>query len=171
MAREISAGGVVLHRISEVWHVALIEPQKENSEATKADVKTGRTVLSLPKGLVDAGEKPEATALREVYEETGITAQVVTKLGDTKYVYTRSWGDRQRVFKIVSFYLMRYVSGEINHLAEEMRVEVKRALWVPAGEAGRLMAYSGERKLLQQAQGYLQAQGPWGKTGSREGSP
>jgi 8-oxo-dGTP pyrophosphatase MutT (NUDIX family) len=163
MAREISAGGVVLREISGVWHVALIEPQKENSEPTKSDVKTGPAVLSLPKGLVDAGEKPEATALREVSEETGITAQVVTKLGDTKYVYTRSWGDRQRVFKIVSFYLMRYVSGEIDHLAEEMRVEVKRALWVPAVEASRLMAYSGERKLLLQAQEGLQAQGPWGE--------
>ena len=165
MAREISAGGVVLHKISEVWHVALIEPQKEDTEPTEGAGTPSRAVLTLPKGLVDAGEKPEAAALREVQEETGITAQVVTRLGDSKYVYTRSWGDRQRVFKIVSFYLMRYVSGEIDHLAEEMRVEVKRAHWVPAGEASRLMAYSGERRLLQQAQEYLQAQGLWGKTG------
>ena len=159
MAREISAGGVVLRQISDVWHVALIEPQKESSEPTTAAAKTVRAVLTLPKGLVDAGEKPQATAIREVYEETGITAEAVTKLDDTKYVYTRNWGDGARVFKIVSFYLMRYVSGEIDQLAEEMRIEVKRALWVPLREASRQMAYSTERKVLLQAAEYLQAEG------------
>ena len=168
MPREISSGGVVLRQISGVWHVAVIEPQKnepqkESLKPAKTPRKRSRARLTLPKGLVDAGEKPQATAVREVYEETGITAEVVTKLGDTKYVYTRSWGDGERVFKIVSFYLMRYVSGEIDHLAEEMRVEVKRALWVPLDEASRQMAYSTERKMLQQAQGYLQEQGLSGK--------
>jgi 8-oxo-dGTP pyrophosphatase MutT (NUDIX family) len=165
MTREISAGGVVLREISSVWHVALIEPQKEDSEPAKAFAKPSRAALTLPKGLVDAGEKPQAAAVREVQEETGITAEAVTKLGDSKYVYTRSWGDRQRVFKIVSFYLMRYVSGEIDHLVEEMRVEVRRALWVPLDEASGLMAYDGERKVLQHAQEYLQEQGPPGKAG------
>ena len=33
------------------------------------------------------------------------------KLGDIKYVYVRSWGDQQRVFKIVSFYLFQYSQG------------------------------------------------------------
>lgn len=159
MGREISAGGVVLREVSGVWYVALIEPQKENVEPAEGVAKPGRGVLTLPKGLVDAGEKPQAAAIREVQEETGIRAEAVTKLGDSKYVYTRSWGDRQRVFKIVSFYLMRYLSGEIDQLAEEMRVEVKRALWVPLDGATRLMAYSGERNVLQQAQEYLRAQG------------
>jgi 8-oxo-dGTP pyrophosphatase MutT (NUDIX family) len=67
-------------------------------------------VLALPKGLVDPGEKPLETALREVQEETGVTAELIAKLADIKYVYTRSWGDGSRVFKIVSFYLMRYRS-------------------------------------------------------------
>jgi len=116
-------------------------------------------VLALPKGLVDAGEKPPATAIREVYEETGVTAEMVTKLGDSKYVYTRAWGDGQRVFKIVSFYLMRYVSGEIDNLASDMRIEVKRALWVPLTDAASQLAYSNERKVLRQAEGYLQNHG------------
>ena len=37
-------------------------------------------LLALPKGLVDPGEKPEQTALREVREETGVMATMVTKL-------------------------------------------------------------------------------------------
>jgi 8-oxo-dGTP pyrophosphatase MutT (NUDIX family) len=163
MAREISAGGVVVREISGILHVALIEPQKgdaqkENLKPTSAKTppKRGRAVLALPKGLVDPGEKPQAAALREVLEETGIVAELVTKLADNKYVYVRTWGDRVRVFKIVSFYLMRYVSGEIDNLASDMRIEVKQALWVPLAEAPRQLAYSNERKVLRQAQDYLE---------------
>jgi 8-oxo-dGTP pyrophosphatase MutT (NUDIX family) len=116
-------------------------------------------MLTLPKGLVDAGEKPQAAAVREVLEETGLIAEPVTKLADNKYVYVRTWGDGKRVFKIVSFYLMRYVSGEIDNLASDMRIEVKRALWVPLTDAASQLAYSNERKVLCQAEDYLQNHG------------
>jgi 8-oxo-dGTP pyrophosphatase MutT (NUDIX family) len=172
MPREISAGGVVLRQISGVWHVALIEPrknepqkdepQKENLKAGAKPAKTprkrSRAVLALPKGLLDPGEKPQAAAVREVREETGIVAEPVTKLSDNKYVYVRAWGDGKRVFKIVSFYLMRYLSGEIDSLTSDMRIEVKQALWVPLADAGRQLAYSNERKVLRQAQEYLETQ-------------
>lgn len=159
MTREISAGGVVLRQISGAWHVALIEPQKEGLERAKTSRKRNVAVLCLPKGLVDTGEKPEAAALREVREETGIAAEAVTKLVAIKYVYVRTWGDGERVFKIVSFYLMRYVSGEIDDVAPEMRIEVKRAVWVPLKDAGKQMAYSGERGVILQAQGHVEAHG------------
>jgi 8-oxo-dGTP pyrophosphatase MutT (NUDIX family) len=161
MPREISAGGVVLRQISGVWHVALIEPQKENSKpaTAKAPRKRSRAVFALPKGLVDPGEKPPAAAVREVREETGIVAEPVTKLSDNKYVYVRTWGDGKRVFKIVSFYLMRYVSGEIDNLTSDMRMEVKRALWVPLADGAGQLAYSNERKVLRQAQDYLETRG------------
>jgi 8-oxo-dGTP pyrophosphatase MutT (NUDIX family) len=158
MTREISAGGVVLREIAGVWNVALIEPQKEDSR----DAKTARkrsAVLCLPKGLVDEGEKAEAAAIREVYEETGIKAAVVNKIVDTKYVYVRTWGDGERVFKIVSFYLMRYLSGEIDDVEPEMRIEVKRAMWVPLEGATKQMAYSGERKVVLDAEKYVETHG------------
>jgi 8-oxo-dGTP pyrophosphatase MutT (NUDIX family) len=166
MTREISAGGVVLRQIAGVWHVALIEPRKDepqvespNPTTAKTPRKRSRAILTLPKGLVDAGEKPQAAALREVLEETGVVAEPVTKLSDNKYVYVRTWGDGKRVFKIVSFYLMRYVSGEIDNLASEMRIEVKRALWVPLADATSQLAYSNERKVLRQAKDYLETRG------------
>jgi 8-oxo-dGTP pyrophosphatase MutT (NUDIX family) len=157
MTREISAGGVVIRQISGTWHVALIEPQKENSQPAKASDKSARAVFALPKGLLDAGEKAEVAAIREVFEETGVRAKTITKLADIKYVYTRTWQNNERVFKIVSFFLMHYVSGEINDLVPEMRVEVNRALWLPLSEAPSQMAHSSDRKLLRQAHDYLQA--------------
>lgn len=170
MTREISAGGVVLQQISGVWHVALIEPRKDEPQdepqkespkpaSAKTPRKRSRAILTLPKGLVDAGEKPQAAAVREVLEETGVVAEPVTKLSDNKYVYVRTWGDGKRVFKIVSFYLMRYLSGEIDNLNAEMRIEVKRALWVPLGDATSQLAYSNERKVLRQAEDYLKTHG------------
>ena len=166
MAREISAGGVALRQISGVWQVALIEPQKDEPQketpkpaTAKTPRKRRRAVLALPKGLVDPGEKPQAAAVREVREETGIVAEPVTKLSDNKYVYVRTWGDGKRVFKIVSFYLMRSVSGEIDDLTSDMQIEVKRALWVPLADAASQLAYNNERKVLRQAQDYLEIQG------------
>lgn len=158
MVREFSAGGVVLRRLSGEWQIAAIEPQKEGSERASSRRRSVRkVVLALPKGLVDAGEKPDQTAIREVREETGITASLITKLTDIRYVYVRSWGDQERVFKIVSFYLLRYVSGSIDDVTPEMRVEVRHALWLPLEEANRKLAYNGERQVVRKAQEYLKS--------------
>jgi len=139
--------------------MAAIEPQKEPSVAGSVQrrKKTAQKMfLALPKGLVDEGEKPEQTAVREVREETGLVAVPVTKLGDVKYVYVRSWGDQQRVFKIVSFYLLRYESGRIDEIATEMRIEVKRALWIPLQGADRQLSYRGEKDMVLRAQRYVE---------------
>ena len=109
-------------------------------------------VYTLPGGGVELGETLEEAVIREVREETGITAEVVTKLADNKYVYVRKWSDGARVFKIVSFYLMRYVRGEIDELTSDMRIEVKQALWVPLDEATTRLEHSSERKVLKLAQ-------------------
>jgi len=155
MLREISAGGVVVRKRDGNPWMAVIElpPQADRSAGSPA--RKAKPVLALPKGLVDKGEKPVETALREVYEETGVTAEVITKLSDIKYIYTRSWAGGERVFKIVSFYLMRYLSGRINDIAPEMRIEVARAQWVPLADAQKLLAYKGERQMAQRALEYL----------------
>ena len=157
MVREISAGAVVVRKTADGWSMAAIVPQRTAPAFRPAKRASQKMLLALPKGLVDPGEEPQQTALREVLEETGLTASLISKLGDVKYVYVRSWGDKQRVFKIVSFYLFRYESGRIDEISQEMRVEVQRSLWIPLEEGARKLAYRGERDMVHRAQEYLKS--------------
>ncbi len=148
MTREFSAGGVVVRQMRGRWWLTAIEPAGRSPSGKK-------TIWALPKGLVDEGERPEQTALREVREETGVEATLVGKLGDIKYVYTRSWAGGERVFKVVSFYLLRYVSGKLGEIAPEMRIEVGRVEWIPLEDAPRQLAYKGEREMAAKALEYV----------------
>jgi 8-oxo-dGTP pyrophosphatase MutT (NUDIX family) len=138
MERELSAGGVVVRRLRGRWMLAAIRPGGKPPGT-----------WALPKGLIDDGERPEATALREVREETGVEARLVGKLGDVRYVYTRRGGER--VFKVVSFYLLRYSRGRLGDVPAAFRHEVAEARWLPLEEAPRLLAYGGERELAERA--------------------
>ena len=157
MVREISAGGVVIRNGKSGWRMAAIELPLASGTPRSTVAHRPKRVIALPKGLVDPGEPPLEAALREVREETGITAVPIAKLADIKYVYVRSWGDGERVFKIVSFYLLRYHSGRINDIAPEMRIEVKRAFWTPLQEAAALLSYKGERDIARLGVEYLRS--------------
>ncbi len=154
MQREFSAGGALVHYMEEHWWIAAIEPQ---SEKQQSGAKRRRNVLALPKGLVDPGEKPDQTAVREVHEETGVEGTLITKLKDIKYFYVRSWGDGERVFKVVSFYLLLYRAGRLGDITPEMRREVKAAHWLPLEEAPGKLAYKGEREVAAAALAYISA--------------
>ena len=104
----------------------------------------GGTVLALPKGHIDPGESAAEAAQREVREEAGISGELVEKLGDVKYWYSRGG---ERVMKIVSFFLFRYQSGSV----QDHDHEVDSAEWVPLDDAPRLLAYRGERDMAEAA--------------------
>jgi 8-oxo-dGTP diphosphatase len=144
--REFSAGGVLVRRLQGHWMFAAIRPR-------------GRPegLWALPKGNIDPGERPEETAVREVEEETGARGRAAGKLGDVRYVYTQSWGeDRgERVFKVVSFYLVRYSGGRLGEISDEMRREVDEARWFPLAESGDVLAYAGEREMAEKARAAL----------------
>ncbi|MGZ8698085.1 MAG: NUDIX hydrolase [Gaiellaceae bacterium] len=105
-------------------------------------------VWALPKGNVSRGEPPEATAVREVAEETGIQSVSTGKLGDVRYVYTRGGN---RIFKVVSFYLLRYRKGRIGDIPAQFRHEVDEVRWLPLEDAPRLLSYKGEREMAEKA--------------------
>lgn len=156
MAREISAGGVVVRHMRGAWYMAVIEPAGKGGNA-RPGRNPAKGVLALPKGLVDQGEKPEQTAVREVHEETGLRVTLLGKLGDIKYVYIRSWGDGEKVFKIVSFYLLKYASGEIGEITPAMRQEVSRAEWIRLADAAKLLSYKGERDMAAAAAAHIES--------------
>ena len=145
MEREFSAGGVLVRRLAGRWVVAAIRP-------------TGKPdgLWALPKGHIDPGESAEEAALREVVEETGAGGKPVGKLGDVKYVYTRRGGGR--IFKVVSFYLVRYGHGRLGEIDDSMRVEVADVRWLPLEDAPRLLAYGGEREMAKKALATLHGQ-------------
>jgi ADP-ribose pyrophosphatase YjhB (NUDIX family) len=160
MVREISAGGVVLRKIRGRWFVAVIEPHMKRPKplaksSNSKRKKVSTAVKALPKGAVDEGEKADQTALREINEETGLSADLIDKLADIKYVYVRQWGDRAKVFKIVTFYLLLYRSGRIGKISQAMRIEVQKAFWLPLDEAPAALSYKGEREVAKLALQYV----------------
>jgi 8-oxo-dGTP pyrophosphatase MutT (NUDIX family) len=161
VVREFSAGGVVLRKMRGRWFLAVIEPHmtcpQKFPKRPNRPRKTAAALVALPKGAIDKGEKPEQTALREVSEETGVQANLVTKLADIKYHYVRNWSDRARVFKIVSFYLLLYRSGRLGDIAPEMRIEVQNAFWLLLEDAPAALSYAGEREVAKHALQYLKA--------------
>ncbi len=131
---EHSAGGVVVRRRDGAVDVALAARRTR-----KGDLAWG-----LPKGLVEKGEAPEETAVREVQEETGLVAEIVEPLGDISYWYV--W-DEERIRKKVTFFLMEAVGGDVSvhdHEMEDVR-------WFPLQEAGRRASYPSEREVLRRA--------------------
>ena len=128
---------MVVRRLRGRWFLAAIRPGGKP-----------QGIWALPKGLIATGEKGEATALREVAEETGVVGTPVEKLGDVRYVYT--W-DGERIFKVVSFFLFRYRSGRLGDIPPEHAHEVAEARWLPLDEAPRLLAYKGEREMAARA--------------------
>jgi 8-oxo-dGTP pyrophosphatase MutT (NUDIX family) len=135
--REFSAGVVLVRRMRGRWWFAAVRPQGK-PEGTWA----------LPKGLVDRGESPAETALREGLEETGVPGRLASKLGDVRYVYT--WKG-ERVFKVVSFFLAHARRGRIGSLPPGMEIEVAEARWLPLADGPRLLAYKGERDMAANA--------------------
>jgi len=104
----------------------------------------GNKVLALPKGHPDGDETPEQAAAREVSEETGVTAQLIEKLGEVRYSYER---DRRRIAKRVSFFLFEYRSGD---LADHDH-EIEDARWISLEEARDTLTYDGEREMVNRA--------------------
>ena len=149
MLREFSAGALVLRHMQDRWWAAVIEPGRDGEPEDR------KNTIALPKGNIDPGEQPREAAIREVLEETGLTVEPVTKIADIKYVYSRKWSDNAKIFKIVSFLLMKYQSGRIVDIKQNMQHEVRRAWWMPLDEVAETLSYSGEKQVARKALEYV----------------
>ena len=140
---QISSGGVVFRRRGDSRvEVALISVGAGNR-------------WQLPKGLVDAGEDTEAAAMREAREETGIETELVAPVDKIEYwYYATNRGGRVRFHKFVHFYLLRYLSGDVR----DHDAEVNEARWVEIDQARAMLAFAGERKVVERAREMLAAE-------------
>ncbi|MCW3034568.1 MAG: hydrolase [Solirubrobacterales bacterium] len=135
-AREFSAGGVVVRD----GQVVVIVPTRRAAD--------GSRVLALPKGHVDPGETPVQAAQREVREETGILAEPVRELGQTRYWYRR---DGRTIGKEVSFFLFEHTGGD----TADHDDEVEEVRWIGLERAERELSHAAEREMVHLARAYL----------------
>ncbi len=108
----------------------------------------GSRVLALPKGHVDPGESTIEAATREVREETGIVAEPVCELGESRYWYRR---DGHTVGKSVAFFLFTYREGD----TADHDDEVEEVRWIPLTEAQTALSHDAEREMVALALAYL----------------
>lgn len=139
VVHQTSAGGVVYKRDAGVAMIAIVGVGENHR-------------WQLPKGLVDKGESPEETAVRETREEAGVEGAVEAPLDKIEYWYVGTHEGKQvRFHKIVHFFLLRYASGDVS----KHDWEVNEARWVPIQEAIRLLALKSERSVAEKAAALL----------------
>jgi 8-oxo-dGTP pyrophosphatase MutT (NUDIX family) len=135
-ARERSAGGVVVRGAQ----VVVIVPTRRAAD--------GSRVLALPKGHVDPGESPVEAAAREVREETGVVAEPVCELGESRYWYRRNG---RTIGKTVVFFLFSYLDGS----TDDHDHEVEEARWIDAADARLRLTYPAEREMVERALAHI----------------
>lgn len=140
MKREFSAGGIVFNNKGQV----LLTKHSQNKH------------WSFPKGHIDPGQTSEQAAVREVREEGGIKAEIVDKVSYSKYVYTLNGPARnasqsdaggEKIFKVVTYFLMKYLSGDVS----DHDWEVEEAGWYFPGAALKQLSFSQDKVLLKKA--------------------
>jgi len=132
---QISAGGVAFRLTDSEWEVAIV--------AVKPSLR-----WQIPKGIIDAGEREEQAALREVREEAGIDCELIEKIDTVEYWYfATARGERVRYHKFVHFFLLKYIAGD----AADHDHEIAEARFVRIDEAVEMLAFKSEKDIVKKA--------------------
>ncbi|TET58904.1 NUDIX hydrolase [Candidatus Bathyarchaeota archaeon] len=126
--RIVSSGGVIFRTTNGEFEVALISRGK---------------LWCLPKGLIEACETAEETALREIREETGLTGEILKKIGKIHYDFIKE----KHFFKTVHFYLLKFIEGSI----DDHDYEVDTVKWFPISDGLQILTYPNEKRILEKA--------------------
>ena len=137
---QVSAGGVTFRRSGPELQTVIV--------SVKPSLR-----WQLPKGIVDPGETPEITAVREVREEAGVETDLIRLINTVEYWYQRvQYGKRIRFHKFVHFYLLRYTGGDVS----DHDHEIAEARWVSFDEAIKKLEFKSERGVVEKAQELIQ---------------
>jgi 8-oxo-dGTP pyrophosphatase MutT (NUDIX family) len=142
--RETSAGGVVFRMVSE-------------SEASVTRplfllIRDSYRNWGFPKGHVEDGERPEAAALREVGEETGLRGMSLRGTVETIDWYFRFRG--RLIHKVCHFFLMETDQAETSPQRAE---GITACRWAAYAEACEVISYANAREVLRRANEMIEA--------------
>ena len=132
---QVSAGGVAFRRYRSKLQTVIV--------SVKPSLR-----WQLPKGIVDPGESPQVSAVREVREEAGVETKLLELIETVEYWYQRlQHGQRIRFHKFVHFYLLEYKTGDV----ADHDHEIAEARWVSFNEAVEVLAFKSERGVVEKA--------------------
>ena len=141
---QVSAGGVAFRWKDSEPEIAIV--------SVKPKLR-----WQLPKGIVDPGEAPQVTAVREVREEAGVETELIKLIETIEYWYRSvKYGKPVRYHKFVHFYLLEYRSGNVS----DHDHEVEEARWVGFDEALEMLEFKGERDVVQKAREMIRELAP-----------
>jgi len=136
---QISAGGVAFRWKDSEPEIAIVSVKP-------------RLRWQLPKGIVDPGESPQVTAVREVREEAGVETDLIKLIETIEYWYrSEKYGKPVRYHKFVHFYLLEYRSGNVS----DHDHEVEEARWVSFDEAIEMLDFKSEREVVEKARAMI----------------
>lgn len=130
-ATATSAGGIVVRDAGDGPALVVGMRRRERDAVT----------WTLPKGTPDPGETLEATAVREVGEETGLEVRIVEPLPSISYTFVQAG---TRIRKTVHYWLMAPVGGDLDRHDREF----EQVRWVRFADAPSLLTFETERALV-----------------------
>lgn len=138
MKYEFSAGGVVYNKENDTIVILVAQHSQHHGWV-------------FPKGFIGdkiEGESKEATAIREVEEETGVIGKILEPLEPITYWYQMD-GEKHR--KTVYYYIMQFISGDITKHDWEM----ENVEWLPMDEVEKRLTYPSDKTVWKEARGKI----------------